>query len=584
MRYTPAATALALSTLIAACGGGGGSTSNAGSGSSLTVSGVAATGAALTHVTVTAQCASGRGTATPASSTTDGSYSVTITSGTLPCVLEATGTDSSGHSQTLHSVTTSATAHITPLTELLVAQLTGQAPSTYMASLDSSTLPGTVTPNAISSAQSAVLAVLTKAGVDTSAISDVVAGAITAGSGSGYDGVLDALAGQLANVSADPVVALSTLSSTVASTAAGSSSTSTTTDTPSLAADLLLKPHASTCNALRSTNYHAVISGRHGSNAVARLSVDATTLIVTDLGDGGTETWTPNGSCRFTSSNGHDIVVSPAGVIVARTAATGSDTANTYHLLVAVPEQTHTLAEGAGTWNHIGLDTNDAGNSWFAYYATFSYTADGTRQMLSGYTYDTGSTITGPLDGGTTALNADGGFTGYAPSGQHYVERFFAYRAGNGEVFMIGANQSTADAPNGDGSISFSTRQRTLSLPTVGAVNTHWNVTITTADQLSGSAIESVTHTIQSVDSSAGSFTRLSGPTGGATHSETIGINSPLIGFSLRTGATGVATSDGGTTTVREFVSFKAAGMGLSVNYLPVMNGSAAKLTVSVAQ
>jgi hypothetical protein len=588
MKHIRTATAVAFSILIAGCGGGGGD--DATTTSTLTVSGIAATGAALTHVTVTAKCASGTGSATQSSSTADGSYSVTITSGTLPCVLEATGTDSSGNSVTLHSVTTSSTANITPLTELLVAQLTGTSPSSYMSSLDTSTITNTVTSTSISNAQSAVLTMLTNAGIDTSAISSIVTGAITAGSGSGYDGVLDNLATAL--TAADS--SLSTLASTLASTSSGAAATSTTasTDTVSLSADLLLKPHASNCDALRSTSYRAVMSKRHGSNAVAHLSVDAETLVVTDLGDNETETWTANGACRFTSSDGHDIVVSPAGVIVSRAAATGSDTANTYHLLVAVPEQTHTLAEQAGSWNVIGLDTDDSATTWFAYLGSSTVTASGVGTMDYGCEYastaatrECGTSTTPHI---TYALDADGGFLGTATSG-NYVERIFPYRAGNGELFFINANQSTSDVPSGDGSISFGTKQRTLTLPTVGTVHSVWNVSINTVNQLSGSAIESMTHTIQSVDSSAGSFTRLSGATYGATHSETIAINSigsntTLNGFSYRAGATGIATSDGGTTTVRESISFKAAGMGLSVNYLPVMNGSAAKLVVSVAQ
>jgi hypothetical protein len=594
MKHLLTAAAAALSLFIAGCGGGGGgSTSTNSSTGSLTVSGVAATGAAMTHVTVTAKCASGTGTVTQPSTNTNGSYSVTITNGTLPCVLEATGKDSNNNTVTLHSVTTSTTANITPLTELLVAQLTGTDPSTYMSNLDTSTLASIVTSSIISSAQSAVLTVLSNAGISTSSISDIVSDSIDAGSGSNYDGVLDELAAKLANVNSDPVAALSTLTRTVASTAAGSSSSSTTSsDTASLPADLLLKPHASNCDALRSTTYRAVMSRRHGSNAVAHFSVDAATLIVTDLGDNGTETWTANGTCRFTSSDGHDIVVSPAGVVVARSAATGSDPANTYHLLVAVPEQTHTLADQAGNWNVIGLDTDDSASTWFAYLGTSTVTASGEGTVSYGCEYAS-TTATRACASSTTphityAVDERGGFLGTATSG-NYVERNFVYRAGNGALFLINANQSTNDVPTGDGSISFGTKQRTLTLPTVNTVNSVWNVSINTLDQLSGNAIDSVTHTITSVDSSAGSFTRQSGTTSGATHSETISINSigdgtALNGFSFRDGATGVATSDNSTTTVRKSISFKAPGMGLSVNYLPVMNGSAAKLTISVAQ
>jgi hypothetical protein len=584
MKHSLSAIAATLSLLLAACGGGSsgsaGSSTTPSVAASLTLTGVVAQGAAIANTSVSAKCASGTGSATTAS---DGRYTLTVSSGTLPCVLEA-----ANGSTPLHSVATgsgsSATAQITPLTELLVAQLTGQTPATYYSS--TTTLASDVTSSKVSAAQAAVIATLSAAGLSTSALSELVTGSLSAGSNTGYDGVLEALQTTL-NATG---TSLSTLTSTVAALAEGASGASSSTANLTLPADLLLRAKASNCDALRSTTYRAVMSHRNGAAAVVHFSVDTAKQLITDLDNGGTEIWTPNGNCRYTSSLGHDIVVSPAGVIVARlsSSATANDTSNTYYLLVGVPEQTHTLAEVAGTWNTIGLDTDDSASSWYAYYATATVTATGARTINTACQYAattaTKACATGTSPNATFAVaTSGGGFLATATSGND-VERVYLYRSGSGDLFFINANQSTRDVAAGDGSISFGTLQRSVSLPSVANVNKNWNVTISTANQLSGSAIESMTHTVQSVDSSAGSFTRLSGTSGGATHSETININTPLTGFSSRVGAAGVSTSDGSTTTVREFVSFKAAGMGLSVNYLPVTNGSSAKLAISVSQ
>ena len=118
------AAAVALS--LAACGGDGGSSS----GSTppveptLTVSGTAATGAVISGGAVEAVCAAGTGTATTSAT---GTYSIVITNGSLPCALRVTTSDGS----LLHSAAagdagaTSATANLSPLTELVIAQAIG---------------------------------------------------------------------------------------------------------------------------------------------------------------------------------------------------------------------------------------------------------------------------------------------------------------------------------------------------------------------------------------------------------------------------------------------------------------------------
>ncbi|HJW57951.1 MAG TPA: carboxypeptidase regulatory-like domain-containing protein [Burkholderiaceae bacterium] len=101
---------------LVACGGGG-------SDSSISVTGTAATGAALSGANVTATCASGTGSAT---SGTDGTYNVSITNGKAPCVLVATK-----GATVLRSIAPAAgVANITPLTDMLVEYVATRAGTT----------------------------------------------------------------------------------------------------------------------------------------------------------------------------------------------------------------------------------------------------------------------------------------------------------------------------------------------------------------------------------------------------------------------------------------------------------------------
>lgn len=187
--------------VLVACGGGGSIVADAGESESapVRIAGVVATGAALVGAEITARCAAGP--VVQALSGSGGDYVLEVPSEALPCVLAAVSAD---RSRTLHSVATGAgnsptvTAHITPLTELLVAQLAGAAPSGFMRAASAGTLQGTLTPANLRDAQAAVVGVLRVMGVDPAPISDVLRQPLVAASavqrGNAHDKVLDALA------------------------------------------------------------------------------------------------------------------------------------------------------------------------------------------------------------------------------------------------------------------------------------------------------------------------------------------------------------------------------------------------------
>jgi len=109
---------------LSSCGGGGGGGSSTGP-AGLSISGVAATGAAITGGSIDAICQTGTGAAV---SNADGSYTVTVTDGKQPCLLRAT--DPITNLQLHSMVEAGATAaNITPITDLVVATALGTDPS-----------------------------------------------------------------------------------------------------------------------------------------------------------------------------------------------------------------------------------------------------------------------------------------------------------------------------------------------------------------------------------------------------------------------------------------------------------------------
>ena len=129
------AAASMIGVLVTACGGGGGAATTPPATSVTTLTGVVAVGSPIVGGTVTVKCASG-GTLT-ATTNYAGAYSVTLSGQTLPCVAELSGGRINGVANTItyHSIATAlGTMNVTPLTDLMVANLTGSAtPSTWFA-------------------------------------------------------------------------------------------------------------------------------------------------------------------------------------------------------------------------------------------------------------------------------------------------------------------------------------------------------------------------------------------------------------------------------------------------------------------
>lgn len=120
----------ATSLTLAACGGGGGGDSSVPT-ANPTITGLAATGAALAGASVTAKCTTG----SPVSSTTgaDGTFSLELAGGqTVPCLLQA-----KAGTVTLHGFAAQAGhVNITPLTDLVIRTALGADAATAFDSFD----------------------------------------------------------------------------------------------------------------------------------------------------------------------------------------------------------------------------------------------------------------------------------------------------------------------------------------------------------------------------------------------------------------------------------------------------------------
>ncbi len=568
-RALAAWTASAASTtlLLVACGGGGGG----GSGgiaatpepapeavpeAALSISGTAATGAALANRPVDVKCAKGVNTITTDAT---GRYTIAVAGGTLPCLLKVTAPDNS----TLHSVATgtgtTAVSNITPATQLIVARLGASDPAAYFTAFDANAAQF-VTRSAVANAQKAVVAALTTLGVNMSALGDLVTGTLTppvgGAAGNAYDQALDALKTKLVG------------GTTLATLAAAQVAQAPAPGSAVLLPDNLLDAAAAThCPALRSATYRVIvpIPRTPFANQTETFTLNASNLTTVDA-DGGTTTLVPvqNSPCRFTFNSGRDeLVVSQAGVIVARGT---NDNGATYRARIAFPVQSHTLADLAGIWNTIGTQVTGVAGVFVAAANTTTVNDVGT---LTGQTLGCFNETTWSVQGADCsnmtpsvkfAAHADGGFEMRDVTTNEIGGRVYGYRTGGGELMgvIVGAD------------VTFITKQRTLTLPPIGRVTTNVGPGIN-ASMLAPNAFGNGNQqTILSQNAAAGSYVRTAKTIGGTDdHSQTLTNNSPRNGYVMRTAATAVPTISGGTVNVSEFTALPMRGTGLSAVVLP---------------
>jgi len=182
---------IALATLLVACGGGSSVTSTP-----VTLSGVAATGAAFIGGVITVTDSTGAVVGTSSSIAADGTFSVTIsTSAKAPFVIVAARTSADGVVESLISIVPSATSttiNVTPVTSLIAARLSPSGDPTKLAAEVGSGAV-TVTPTSVAATVAEVQAILAPIlSATNSTGTDPLTGTFTV-NGTGYDRLLDSI-------------------------------------------------------------------------------------------------------------------------------------------------------------------------------------------------------------------------------------------------------------------------------------------------------------------------------------------------------------------------------------------------------
>ena len=534
--------AAAVSLLLAACGGGGGSGTGSGgvvgggggsSAPALQVSGTAATGAALAGANVQVKCGTGSGSAT---TTNSGSYTVSMTGGALPCIVQVTGTTADGTSITLHSVVetgtasggnTAAVANVTPVTEMIVARLMAALPSDAFASFNAQQ----VTQTAVTAATTAIVDALKAAGVDLGSIDPLKATLVPATSttaGNAYDQQLDALGEQV------PPEALPQVVNQIATAAASDSSTGLTEAMTAVAGGAL-------------EGCPKVISGRYrtldlfGKSVVRDIDFAKKTFSATNGTDQLTIATDATKPCEFTVTGTTEGKAVEWNIVMGANGsgaykARSTNPANTGTNGYIFPVQARTLADLAGSWTFLqsGFDPNPQETGLVQWPGKIEV-SNGAATVCD---YDT-STWQACVDPTAMSLVArsDGGFDlveGGTVGGQLY-----GYKAPNGAMVVFGTTNAAGVADSVTQQTSLvATKLATLPLPTVGTETKFWDVSVSQPGNLGTRVVAAPfaeTNTVLSVDTAAGTAMRKRVSDG---REDTVRFNQPLAGLRVREGGT----------------------------------------------
>lgn len=498
--------------------------------------------AALAGKVVQATCKKGSGLNT---SLGDGSFVIRVTKGELPCVLRVT--EAGGSS--LHTLALgtglnsglSAVANITPLTQLLVARLAVRDPADFFNSFDS-TLAASVTSDSVAVAQAAVSTMAQAGGINLAGFGDIITPAATSTQRS-VQGLalaqIDSALVKSQNTLAE--VTLAWINTTFALKFVPFSST------PMLPPELLFKPAAADCRALRSGGFW-VLSPDAGAKQVSQMVIDASIPAIINV-DGSKTGLVADGACRYLVGDfsGSNFVVSQAGVLALNLFKGGT----AFGMAIGLPEQLHDMAEMAGSWNYA---TFRGVNPLYGSVTTTTWGSggNGPQGVRCGEgTWDfsicvdadfTARLVVNPA-GGFDQIDTDGTFRG----------RAFIYQSGNGDLLYL--------RTYADGGWDIGTRQRNVLLPNVAQSNTYWKLSIINKNLANKMVVQ--TYVVVSNDNAAGSWVSTIKDYGSdVLRPEFMLSNNPRQGFSFRPG--GLATaSDGSRTNADKTTQLDLRGMGV---------------------
>lgn len=564
MKTTIAVTlaASAAAVLLAACGGGGGSNSETVGESTpppaaLKISGTAATGLALANSTVAVKCSTGSGTATTLS---DGTYSLSITGGALPCVIQVTG-EADGTSITLHSVTetsagsTSVVANVTPLTEMIVAQLTGTLPSNVFSTLESGGTV-TVTKEQLNAATVAVVTALKDAtGIDLTAIdpfkSPLVAATATAPTqGNEYDKLLDTL-----NQSV-PTEALPMIVNQIASAAASTTDGSNTTEAEG---KITLTEVMQAVDGGSLPGCAQAVSGKYrtidyfGRTFVRQIDFKNKTF---NRGDGQPlftiDYDSVNKPCEFTVSgtfegkeSRFDVVIGPQGAGTYKSVNVTDSRATMGYIF---PVQAHPVSAIVGEWTF--LQSGNMPGDGIRHFLGKMTLASNNKVNFCDYNPSASWACEVPTDMIDEEVNAatDGGFRFYeVATPTDKTASMYAYRSPAGTLTLFGTtNPAGTVGVDVEQTHFIAARLAKQTIPAVGTAAKYWEVMLSRLDATNNYAVNSPasisfsanSNTVTAVDAANNSYSRTRASDGRV---DTIRPNAPLEGMRFRPPVSGVA-------------------------------------------
>lgn len=564
-RVAKTAVATAAVLLIAACGGGGGSEPAPPPQASLQVSGTAATGLALANSTVEVKCAKGSGTAT---TDANGAYTLSMTGGALPCMIKVTGT-AGGVAVTLHSVTesgsadsatgvTAARANVTPLTELIVAQLAAALPADVFSGFGADNA-GAITQEKLATATTALLAALKDAGIDLGTIdpfkTELIAATPSAPSqGNDYDKLLDKLGESITPESLPQVV------NQLATAVASGSSTALTEVAAAVEGGYLPGCPTALSGKYRTIDYW-------GRTFVRQ--IDFKTMKF-NRGDGQPLfdiTADAAKPCEFTVSGTFEGKESRFDVVMARSGAGAyrseniTDSRSTIgYIFPAQALKTDALA-GAWTFLQSGYLPGDGVNH---FPGQLTFKADGKVDVCD---YDPGiwSTCTPDTqanlgfqqrtDGGVDLLEGSGG----TPVS---VAQLYGFRAPNGTLTVFGTTNATgANTTDTEQTSIVGTRLQKLAAPAVGDTAKYWDLLFNRSGGVNNNAMPSAdSYTVKSIDSGGG-VTRKRASDG---REDTVKYNYPMEGLRYR------FAGNWNGQPYASVIQFPVPGLGaISINSMP---------------
>lgn len=510
--------AASMLTALVGCGGSGGSTTS--TAASITIAGVAATGAAISGGIVEAKCASGTGTGT---TNADGTYSLTVSNGVQPCLLKATDPISKIE---LHSVVESGatTANITPVTDLVVANTLGEDPARAFSSFNT-TAQAKVTAENITAAVTKVQAVTASLGTDADMSGvDFMKGPMIAAtansSGDSTDKKIDALMAALA--ASDKKI--SDLSAQVKSlTNIANAATITTAVVGDAQYSLTNCPYARSGDIWVLDFLGSPIEGwnLNFNTMIAKNLENNSTYAINLMRDSGNNIV----PCAFTASI--------RGVTVEYRISTGGIGVwkNTGYFGITVPAQkTKAISDPsfAGTYPAVAFVTN--GSTRIGLPFRFEIKSDGS---VTGYTCDLSKSLPDctsetadskdpvtctALSNGTISCTSLGGLTA---TGVLYVT------GGQASLFMAVTNLSSTYKAGG---LIAMTKAVDIKLPTAGKTTeagSRWYAGVASGSS-SVTAFENTASKVESVDSTNNSYVTSST---GTTLTTTNYINVPAKGF-----------------------------------------------------